>query len=469
MLEARDVPAAFYWNPLAGSDLLASTATNWVDGSGIRAMTAPGAADDLYFTGVEIPVTSTESLIFGAESFVVPPGSPPPPPPPPPVIAQANCYITSSDPNESIVRTYNGVHVMAGYTGTVDFKVSTFVGNLELRGGNIAQNDAFYASAGGGHLAVTVHFDWTAGILNSSSTAGWVHLVGATGIIDPGDGNTVGLGSTLSLEKNTSDLGADVTLGDGTIQGIGLPDIFVGEFCKLQRPAANLWLKLNQIGKVEMNGGEITLHCVESDSYLLINGGKVILKANGTGPALNTDTVIFKGRIGAQGPSVKIDGGTLELQCGVTLKANFGFEMANGALVTRPTTIAGGNNISLIRADAKISGGDISIGKPVEGNPVYATLTVDGDVTWTGGTYRPYINSTSNTFEATTWKASSTFYTTNGATITPDVQGAGNPLGKTWIVIEANKIQGTGDPSAGINWTVTKEGNPTKKMGVKGT
>ncbi len=33
MLEARDVPTAFHWNPLANSDLLASTATNWTTAS----------------------------------------------------------------------------------------------------------------------------------------------------------------------------------------------------------------------------------------------------------------------------------------------------------------------------------------------------------------------------------------------------------------------------------------------------
>ncbi len=49
MLEARDVPAAFYWEPPAGSNLLASTANNWTDGVSSRYSFPPGTADDLYF------------------------------------------------------------------------------------------------------------------------------------------------------------------------------------------------------------------------------------------------------------------------------------------------------------------------------------------------------------------------------------------------------------------------------------
>jgi len=234
MLDARDVPAALYWNPLGGSDLLASTANNWVDGVGVRATAAPGAVDDLYFNGIAItpePTPTTSNAVVDANGNPVSPPPPPTSPPSPPVFAQADCYVTSSDPNQSVVRTYNGVHVLAGYTGTVDFKVSTFVGHLELRGGNIAQNDAFYATAGGGHLAVTVHLDWTGGTLNSGPTAGWVHLVGATGMIDPGVTGTLKLGSTTSLQTSDTDGAAALTIESGTINQGGGWGVIVGESC----------------------------------------------------------------------------------------------------------------------------------------------------------------------------------------------------------------------------------------------
>jgi hypothetical protein len=35
MLEARDVPAWYYWAPPAASDLLSTTAGNWMAGPGV--------------------------------------------------------------------------------------------------------------------------------------------------------------------------------------------------------------------------------------------------------------------------------------------------------------------------------------------------------------------------------------------------------------------------------------------------
>ena len=174
VLESRDVPAAaFYWNPLFAGGMVNTSvdvASNWTDVSGVRQTAAPGSADDLYFSGSSRPGSSGPSY------------------------PTADAVIKSASSSQSVVRTYNGVHLLAGYTGTVDFQVSSFVGVLELRSGKIAQNDAFFTTMGGGQLSVTQSMTWTGGAFNSGK------IDPSTGVyVPPPAGKLNLLGNTVSV------------------------------------------------------------------------------------------------------------------------------------------------------------------------------------------------------------------------------------------------------------------------------
>ena len=201
-LEAREVPAAYFWCPSANSDLLSTTASNWLMGPGTPAAphtTAPGWQDDLYFQGDVTqawctPETGTPTnpygvafngihLLFGdpPEPEPGPPGSPPPPP----------------DPAE-------------GYWGTVTLADSFAVRNLEIDCGYVRQADpttlSLSADAHAGTLTVQSALDWTGGTLNSNTVAGFIDLApGSISTAEPSFTNpdingTVYLGSTLTLK-----------------------------------------------------------------------------------------------------------------------------------------------------------------------------------------------------------------------------------------------------------------------------
>ena len=189
MLEARDVPAAYYWSPTYNSltssvDPHASTANNWSDPSGNRQIVAPGANDDLYFTGVTIPPPSGNPV---------------------PTYPTALCLFSAGS-------QFNGMHLVTpsgGYGGSggvgVQLEGNVGIGTLELRTGVIIQNAGGSTSAEGSTLTVTQHFTWTGGILNGSGNAATVKIVGVTDA-------TIGNGTDSSYTT-----GSDIKLLSGTI------------------------------------------------------------------------------------------------------------------------------------------------------------------------------------------------------------------------------------------------------------
>lgn len=417
------MPAAYYWNPLSGSDLLASTANNWVDAGGVRMIEQPDGDDDLYFTGIEIVSTPTESFSFGEESLAFSEASaaPPGPPPPPTVNAQADCLITSSSPSAPVERHYNGVHLMAGYTGTVDFQVSSFVGTLELRAGNIAQNDAFYATAGGGHLAVTVNLDWTGGGLNSSLTSplGWVHLVGATGTINAGADGELETGSTITLDDSELDflegtlvnVGIDVNdggvfnIGSDGEDGPGQPQPEVPPLVLPQPPKvvkADLvvsvknvdqlvrvnGIRINEGGEAEIGTNAVNEVVIGTSAQWLQNAGGKFVVGNSAEYEITGSKEFAVTQDIEKDLSYFQSSGTFSVSHGSQIKFRFGAALRGGSLTTTTATVPANDGTTKNVDAAKIVGdvlswAKIDILKDKAG--IFGNLSINGKFDWRDG------------------------------------------------------------------------------------
>jgi hypothetical protein len=199
MLEARDVPAASYWNPAANPvtgiiDLNANAVWSWTDANGNRShTTAPDADDDLYFPGVGIPSSSGQNSgpTYPTSICVVPAGS-----------AYQGIYLIPPPGSSG-----GGGYGTSGAQG-VRFEGPATVGTLDLRRGGIIQNPNGTPSAESHTLTVTQHFNWTGGVLNSSAHAGTVKLVGVSDA-------TIDAGATLLTN------GSDLKLTNGTVLSVG--------------------------------------------------------------------------------------------------------------------------------------------------------------------------------------------------------------------------------------------------------
>lgn len=190
-LEAREVPTVNFWlnvNSTYGNS------ANWLGG-------VPTWSDVLVFPPY-FPAPPT----LGEE------GQPSPPPPPP--VSVGTTFPTTGATN------FAGIRFEWGYSGTVTFPASITFGGYYQDCGTTVQGSATTTT-------VTSGFTWTGGSINASGVAGDFQLgPAAVGVIDPGDGNTVTLGDTLTLLGDaTNPAGATLTHESGTwhlSQGSGI-------------------------------------------------------------------------------------------------------------------------------------------------------------------------------------------------------------------------------------------------------
>ena len=210
-LEAREVPAVYFWNPeiqsipdpLPGEDEevlnpFARVAYNWVNDAGERYDEPPGTDDDLVFTN--LPYNDSH-----------------------PNFPTSTCRITSASPS-----SFQSITILAGYGGPVSIERVLTVGTFVQRGGYVAQ------VGGGLDFYVTNAFTFTGGTLNSTSTLGTVHLQGATGTINL-NGSAVELGSTLNVEARNG-IGSYVELEPGTLSLANAAWIVVNSLCQFKLP-----------------------------------------------------------------------------------------------------------------------------------------------------------------------------------------------------------------------------------------
>jgi hypothetical protein len=228
-LEARDVPASYYWAPPLGSDLSAATASNWRIGSGpsLLASQPPDADDHLYFVGglgqmdclIPAALTASSGNAFAGMHLKFGPGP-----------------TTATGDGES----GGGLPGLVGYWNTVTLADSFSVGALTVECGYISQGSSSVPSGNGSTLTVTSSLSWTGGTLNSNSVAGFINLApGASGVAKPSFTNpsingTVKLGSTVNLLGDTFGLGSTLDVLKGTFKILGGDGFEVREFCQLQ-------------------------------------------------------------------------------------------------------------------------------------------------------------------------------------------------------------------------------------------
>jgi len=507
MLEAREVPAVLFWDPQPGLGLSASVADNWSVGvqGGIRSLTAPGPADDLYFTPV---LTVAEPGEGGPITLVTigigdpinpPPISPPPTSPPtnPPTTISPDCIFSSASGSQ-----FKSINLVNDYEGTVTFQHDIAVGGFEMTSGAIDQTGVSQSSA----LTFTVNaaystsggsFTWTGGVLNSGVNAGVVSIVGITNAaIGDGTDTSYTTGSDLKLSGGT------ILSASGSIilnNGAGLD---IGVLCQFKGmpeqptipPPPKRWVDLLKganpqpglntvkgIGQVVIEGKASSI----GSTFLPIwvYGGELRVEGNNTDVTEVFTTEPLTGQPltpaeQANQPSVLVTlEGKLVIEEGRTLKvAGRGVRVFNGILTTKVNDTVT-NHLAVINGSLVVDGDAAVVQIATEGRPATGvfvpTLHVDGNIFFTKGIYKPTVHAEGgNLHDRWTCKK---FYSAATAKIAPIVVGNA-PLGLAWDVIIAT--EGYGDaarPTASVaaDWDIqdgdgTSYGQPnTKSINVR--
>ena len=377
MLEARDVPAAFYWNPLGGSDLLASTANNWTDGVSSRYSTPPGTAADLYFPGH--PVGSSSGPSYPSAPATIDSGG-----------------------------VFKSIHIY-DYGLSVTTSVDVTVETLELRRGNIVQQNA---ASNGGKLTITSRFDWTGGDLNPDTsspagpTVGLVTLSGATGLINPGDGTTLNLGTQFVVDSGAfvtqasggisllKDNGFDILNGTFLCQAKGQP---VGILPTLTA-AGNVTypknaVQVNQGGKLRVeNSGNQAAATYNLDKTPLQNlGGEVTI---GERLVLQSSATISD-VLTTENCSIYQSSGVFNLAHGSTVSVTKGIKFDGGDFFTTTAETVAGNAIpdAVIEGNFIFRAGTVTLVKNSTETGVIGNLRVSGGNVWFySGTFKPVLD-----------------------------------------------------------------------------
>jgi hypothetical protein len=172
--------------------------------------------------------------------------------------------------------------------------------------------------------------------------------------------------------------------------------------------------------------------------------------------------------------------GNLAIRNGATLEVADGV-VAMGGKISTPWTQT--STAATIEGDVANYGADVVIldgtsPRPlVGGSAMFGQLLVDGNVTWTGGTYRPVVNATQGSLQevwtqdtsssswvldryADRWNATGTFTISGTPSIAPGtVNGANGQLnpwpnrGLAWIVITAGNLALCSPVSYASPWT----------------
>jgi hypothetical protein len=400
-LEGREVPAANYW---LGGDGDFTKASNWSNG-------LPAASNDLYFDGSVSGMNA--GFYVGPKQY--PPGSNP------------SYYVFPS--------SYAGVHIVNGYSGTLQFQSNMTFGTYEQRSGTTSNG-----STQGLTTTVTTSLSWTGGTINSGQLGYFNLASGATGTVDP-DSQGVSTGSTITLLGNAATMaGSAVEFLAGTVNWLGGSGLVVNEYATAeiepQLTAAVTFVKsaTNSSGKVTINeNGKVLIH----------------LDPDTPRPSGNTDTVQFDG----QNMSIDNNGGTLKVYDRVDAKLtgdgalNFysvaqtagttQLEAGSGFTVTHGMRYSGGKfevkNLPgvTIQPTANINGSLYLRDTAVLNMPdnVYGTLSISSLLDWAGGEIRMAIGKKN-----------------------------GNPIGDQ-IVVGGNVVI-TNTPKLTIRWTSDVPGMP---------
>ena len=389
-------------------------------------------------------------------------------------------YLTSTSGNCTIPpgMTLAGLHLSAGYSGTVTLAGDLSVGNLELAaaGGILDQ------PAPGSTLTVTQSLNWTAGTLNSTANLANVVLNGATATIAPAGAGTVNCGSNVSLMG-----GANATFSPGEVHFTNPGTLAVGQNC-----AANVVTFYNpdkvkfsgNIQQVDVTNARLGVSgpgTWDAGCGLYNSGGSVFLNSS--------VTVQLQGIIQANGPRVASyyqDGtATLAIGSGSTLAVVNPAMVASGTLETLynanlADTLT--DQSGTIQGDLQVLGGTVQICVNLDpmGAKHYGRLYATGAVTMRGGTYIPVIDGTT-AGRSDRWVSGGNFSVDpnmgDTATLSPSDPAAGATVANSvWKIIRSNtgtysgtfattNLQYTGGPLA-RSFTLNIGGTPPVEVNL---
>ena len=443
-LEVRDVPATLTWLGGYNGSIDARVAYNWsADGGATRSPLLPTAGDDIFFDGTVSNVSSVNFSFpasLGGGTLGDPGG-------------------TSGDGWLSSLR------LLHGYTGTVTYSLPVLTHVLEMRSGELDPGP------GVSDLTVDTMFTWmpdpsypdTAPTLNGTGSLTNTNVIGGTALIDAlGLGMVTGsnlLFTSVTVTVNpgteTFNNGAGVVAGNGAQVGVNAlqPNV------NLTNPN-NITYTPNSSMQVQ-TGATVTVTGPgrwNGNNFLLLNtGGTIDIKGNAV--------VSF----GYQPPpqnatryDVRQTDGIIKLHAGATLASvSNDSSITGGQLIIVTDAPVGATAPAKIIGNLAVSGSTTTISFEVPSNGW--TFEVTGNVTWSGATYKPRVDASTNG-QCDTWKVDGTLTIGTGATVqpqfynyNPNVNNGQLAQGWSWLIIQPTTI--TGWP-AGANAAAPYNLNP---------
>jgi hypothetical protein len=433
-LEAREVPANFTWTGALSTNAL--DAANWSSLEEPGGL--PGEDDHLYFNGPSLVTIGDPDEPY--EGGVSTSGS-----------------VVNCDNLQSLGSGFAGVHIGAGYTGTVTTGEALTFGVFDLANGAISQ------SASAFDLTVTGTFNWTGGVLNSSAALANFTLSGATATIAPTGGASVALGSSIDFSN-----GSTTTLKEGTLNvtkdGI---ELHVRTLSTIKvDPGANAYTVI---------GGLFSTHLqIKPNAKVTVLTGSFNAKSRVTNEGtltLSKDTAAeFAGSAASTTAYLQKTGGKTFLTGGTSLVTPLSKNIAieGGILATisdSPDGWDGNVSASILTNRLIVTGGDIHIAYTAPLRRTFGQLQVIGEVHWLGGTFHCVVpedgsgdswHSTKLTIGGTA-ALSVTVIDAEWAPTTPT-------SGRVWDVLIADNpiVRAAGTPSVdGQVWELVVQGNGT--------
>jgi hypothetical protein len=408
--------------------------------------------------------------------------------------SQDNVYFDASHSNNDctgLVGTFNSVHLVNAYSGTVKTSQIT-VGSLELTTGRIdpvgnGMGDIYVSSSNPSSPPI---FNWMGGVLNGSGYIGSVHLLGVTTTLSPpsnGDGTygTLTTGDSISFEDDGAGNGSLGTITDGTFDWNNGSDLVCADDSEVDVEPENADCVFNapqdQPGQVNIPGGVIKSagpkNWQVNNMPAKVEGGELFVDCPGATASFtgNVDKNPNKGSV-----YMTTDGKRIAIVVDSTLAAANGVVTDGGKISTVQNSAQLRHRTATIQRDLTDSAADVVIldgtsPRPMLGGgqlPLFGQLLVKGNVWWSGGTYRPVVDNEQDCREsiagvptwvpqdyADLWTATGTFSISSDAMIiagTVDDQTgnlnaalAAGPL--YWIVIQGAPLCGL--PGYTAPWT----------------
>ena len=344
---------------------------------------------------------------------------------------------------------FKAVAVTGGYDKTVTLELGFVTESFVLSSGYISQPVS-------GTDIVTKNFLWDGGVLNSSYEHSATLLVaGGTATIDPTDEDLITRDSIVFAAVNTvaGVVGATATWNPGTVNFLGGGGVSVGEFCNLTIapvPLADVkWVAEDKTGgkyKLDVRG-TCTVTNTSKTGYaaagigmpLLVNGGVVEVNSR-AGFYVSGKYIEYVLGVPLPLGSVVMYDGTIRLRTPSTLSAENGVGMAGGNLiVVVPPNAPSGEAFrrGTINGNLAVNGGTVSVAGPST-DDLEASLSVTQNVNWTGGEFRPQVDTKQNELR-TEWRTDAKFTIGGQATVKPEWTTLPAPpaVGTVWSVLYA--------------------------------